>query len=238
MAHERLRFPTPTPPAGRALPGALRDPLRTVMLAAAVVTVVGAAFPFLRIWKPGEGWTDVTGFQGSGDGGFVLEMALVAAVLVWLDGAWTSRIVPLVAGPAILGATAVVILRDFYQTASLMLAGLGNSGGRGNFEPGFWVAVAGAASLAVAGAIETWRVRGRLSFRLGASATSFAGVAGAGIGAILGFMAGSTITPLLIHDFEGRTSFVLVVVAVALASLGAWLGARVATAAARGFGRR
>ena len=239
MAHERLRFPEPTPPQGRSLPRVVRDPLRAATLAAAVITIAGAAFPFLRIWKPGLGWTEVTGFENAGDGGFVLEMALLAAALVWIDGAWNSRIVPLVAGPAILGAAGVVLLRDFYQTGVAMLADLGGSGGHGNFEPGFWVAVAGALALAVTGAIETWRVRDRLSFGIGgASMTGVAGAAGAIAGGILGFIAGDIITPLLFHDFEGRTSFVLVIVAVALAFVGAWFGARVAAASARGLGRR
>ena len=239
MAHERLRFPEPAPAERRSLPHALRDPLRAATLAAAVVTIVGAAFPFMRIWKPGTGWFEITGFENAGDGGFVLEMALLAAVLVWLDGAWNSRIVPLVAGPAILGAAGVVLLRDFYQTGVATLADLGGSGGHGNFEPGFWVAVAGAAALAVTGAVETWRVRDRLSFGLGgASISGVAGAAGAIVGAILGFIAGAIITPLLFHDFEGRTSFVLVIVAVFLALLGAWFGARVAASSARGFGRR
>ena len=237
MAHERLRFPEPAPPERRSVPHALRDPLRAAILGAAVVTVVGAMLPFMRIFKPGTGWFDITGFQQTGDGGFVLELAIVAGVLVWVDGAWNSRIVALVAGPAVLGAACILILRDFYQTGLVYLDGLAGSGGHGGFEPGFWLAVAGAVALTATASTRIWRVRDRLSFRPGATMTSVAGIAGGVAGAVAGFVVGSSITPLLVHGTIGQASTVAVIAAIALAFLGAWFGAVAASSAARAFGR-
>jgi hypothetical protein len=237
MAHERLRF-DPPPPEARSLPNALRDPLRAAILAAVVVTVLGAMLPFMRIFRPGTGWFDITGFEQTGDGGFVLELAIVAGVIVWIDGAWNSRILALVAGPAVLGAASVLILRDFYQTGIVYLDGLKGSGGHGGFEPGFWMAVAGAVALTVTGSLAIWRARGRLSFRPGATVTSVAGIAGGVVGAILGFVVGSTIAPMLVRGTIGQSSTVAVIAAIALAFLGAWFGAIAASSAARGLAGR
>jgi len=220
------------------LPSALREPLRAATVASAIVTIVGTMLPFMRAFRPGTGWYDITGFEQTGDGGFVLELAIVAGVLVWIDGAWNSRIVALVAGPTVIGAASVLILRDFYQTGLVYLDGLKGSGGYGGFEPGFWIAVAGAVALTVTGGLETWRVRRRLSFRPGATMTSMVGIAGGVGGAILGFVVGSTIAPLLVHGTVGQSSTVAVIAAIALAFLGAWFGAVAASSAARGLGRR
>ena len=54
MAHERLRFPEPHQPVPRTLPNALRNPLRAFTLLAAIVTIVGATLPLMRIWLPGR----------------------------------------------------------------------------------------------------------------------------------------------------------------------------------------
>jgi hypothetical protein len=234
MAHERLKFPDPSQPSPRSLPNALRNPLRAATLAAAAVTIFGAIQPFMRIWTPGTGWTDITGFEQAGDGGFVLELAAVAAILTWVDGAWNSRIVVLVAGPAVLGAAALVILFDYYRTGAAYLTTLVNSGSHGNFEPGFWLSSVGAVALTICGTITTWRARARLSFRTGLRMSSFAGVVGGLAGAVLGFVAGAAITPLLFHDVVGREAFVLVVVATSLALAGTWIGAAVASALVRG----
>lgn len=237
MAHERLRFPDPAPPGRRSLPQALREPLRAATLGAAVITAGGALLPFMRIFKPGTGWFDITGFQQTGDGGFVLELAIVAGVLVWVDGAWNSKILALVAGPAVLGGACILILRDYYQTGIVYLAGLTTSSGYGGFGPGFWIAVAGAVALTVTATITTWRARNRLSFRAGATLASVAGVGGGVVGAIAGFVAGSTIAPLLVRGTVGQASTVGVIAAIALAFLGAWFGAMVASSAARGLRR-
>ena len=237
MAHERLRFPEPAPPQGRTLPAALRDPLRAAILTSALVTILGSIQPFMHIWRPGTGWVDVTGFEQSGDGGYVLELAALAAVLAWIEGAWNSRILVLVAGPAVLGASSLVILRDFYQTGVGVLGGLASGGGHGGFEPGFWVAVLGAAALTATGALRAWQVRDRLSLRPGAALTGVAGMAGGIGGAVIGFAAGATITPMLVHTSTGPTSFVLVIVGSGLAVLGAWIGAKVATGAVRSIRR-
>jgi hypothetical protein len=220
------------------LPHALREPLRAATLVAVIVTVAGAMLPFMRIFRPGTGWFDITGFEQTGDGGFVLELAIVAGVLVWIDGAWNSRIAALVAGPTVIGAACVLILRDFYQTGLVYLDGLRGSGGHGGFEPGFWIAVAGAVAITATGAARTWLVRDRLSFRPGATMTSLAGVAGGVVGAILGFVVGSTIAPMLVRGTVGQTSTMAVIAAIALAFLGAWFGAIAASSAARGLGRQ
>jgi hypothetical protein len=237
MAHERLRFPEPTTPQRRAVPAALREPLRAAILVSTLVTVVGSIQPFMHIWRPGTGWIDVTGFEQSGDGGFVLELAVLAAALTWIDGAWNSRIVLLAAAPAVLGAASLVILRDFYQTGAGVLAGLAGGGGHGSFEPGFWVAVLGAIALTATGALRLWQVRSHLSIRPGAALPGVAGMLGGVAGAAIGFAAGATITPMLVHANTGPTSFVLVIVGSVLAILGAWIGATLATGAVRNLRR-
>jgi hypothetical protein len=236
MAHERLRFPEPTR-RRRALPSAFRNGLRATALAGAALAVLGALLPYMRVWEPGHGWTDITGFQQAGDGGFVLELAVVAAVLVWVDNAWNSRVVVLVVGPGLLGLACLFILRDFYQAGVNLLAGLSNGGGHGDFEPGFWTSVVGALVLTGAGAVTTWRARDRLSFRPGTTVSGVATVVGGVVGAVVGFAVGAAITPLLFHGFVGPTSFVLVIVATVLALFGAWFGATVASATARGLRR-
>lgn len=239
MAHERLRFPEPAPPGGRSLPNVFREPVRALTFTAAVVTVVGAVLPFMRIWEPGTGWFDITGFEQSGDGGFVLELAAVAAFLAWKDGPWNSRIAILIAGPAIIGLACVAILLDFYQSGLATLAGLVNKGGHGGFEPGYWMAMGGAIGLVATGAAAMWRARGRVSFRVSAPIGTIAGAVGGVLGAIAGFVGGSQITNLFLSDVVvGRSSMVLVIVASLLAVLGAWFGVRLATAIVPGRPRQ
>lgn len=204
------------------------------VLVSALVTIAGSIQPFMHIWRPGTGWVDVTGFEQSGDGGYVLELAVLAAALAWIDVAWKSRIVVLVAGPALLGAASLVILRDFYQTGLGVLGGLAGGGGHGGFEPGFWVASLGAATLAVVGGVRIWQARRWISLRPGVALSSVAGMLGGLAGAITGFVVGVSITPMLVHANTGPTSFVLVIVGSILAVLGAWLGAMVASSAVGG----
>jgi hypothetical protein len=237
MAHERLRFPEPAPPRRRAVPAAFREPIRAAILVSTLVMIVGSIQPFMHIWRPGTGWIDVTGFEQSGDGGFVLELGVLAAALAWIDGAWNSRIVLLAAAPAVLGAACVVILRDFYQTGVGVLGGLAGGGGHGDFQPGFWVAVLGAIALAATGAVRLWLIRAQLSIRAGAALPGVAGMLGGLAGAAIGFAAGVTITPMLVHANTGPTSFVLVIVGSVLAILGAWIGAVLATGAVRNLRR-
>ena len=93
LSHERLRWTPPPPPRGRQLPELFRDPIRTAAVVGAVAAILGALLPFMRVWTPGVGWFDVSGFARAGDGGWVFEIAIVAASWrgVIAPGTATSR---------------------------------------------------------------------------------------------------------------------------------------------------
>jgi subtilisin family serine protease len=229
MAHERLRFPEPTRQTGFQVPAALRDPLRAFLLAAAAIVVVGAVLPWIHAWRPGYGWYDMTGFEGAGDGGFVLELALVAAAFAWSDRAWGSRMLIIVAAPALLGAACALLLRDFHQDGTRYLAGLKNAGGHGTFEAAFWITLAGSLALTAGGVLAVWRARGRIGLAVDTRDALVRGGLGAvgGIaGGVGGFIAGTRIVALLMQGATtGAATSVLVLLSMALAFVGAWVGA-------------
>jgi len=229
MAHERLRFPEPSRQADPRVPAALRNPLRVVLLAAAATVVVAAVIPWIHAWRPGIGWYDVTGFEGAGDGGFALELAVVAAAFVWSDRAWGSRMALIVGAPALLGAACAMLLNDFHQTGVTYLDGLRNSGGHGTFEAAFWIALAGSLLLLAGGGLAVWQARGRLTFAVDTRAAMIRGgfgAAGGVAGGVGGFIAGTRIAVLLTQGAStGATTSVLVLLSIALAFVGAWVGA-------------
>lgn len=234
MSHERLRWTTP-PPRGRHLPAFFGNPVRTAALIGAVAALVGALLPFMRVWTPGVGWFNVSGFARAGDGGWVFEIAIVAAILTWSDRAWNSHVAAVVAAPALLGAGALAILRDFYQDGATYLEAIHNSGGHGTFEVGFWVAVAGSALLMIGGLAAAWQARERVSFRPGArTATTVAAAVGGAAGGAGGFLVATVVTPLLLRGSTVATSSTVVVfVSIILLAVGAWIGATVAAGAVR-----
>ena len=241
MAHERLRFPEPGLRPERKVPAALRNPLRVVLLVAAAIVVGAALIPWIHAWRPGVGWYEVSGFEGAGDGGFALELALLAAVFVWSDRAWGSRMAIIVGAPALLGAASAMLLNDFHQTGVTYLAGLKNSGGHGTFEAPFWVALAGSLVLLVGGGLAVWQARGRLTFADDTRASMVRGgfaAAGGIAGGIGGFVAGTRIAVLLTPGgTTGTTTTVLVLLSIPLAFAGAWVGVLVGASLARSFRR-
>ncbi len=235
MSHERLRWTPPPPRPGRQIPEFFRNPIRAAAFVGAVAAILGALLPFMRVWTPGVGWFDVSGFARAGDGGWVFEVAIVAAILAWSDRAWNSHVPAVVAGPAILGAGALAILRDFYQDGATYLDGIHNSGGHGTFSVGFWLAIAGSALLLLAGLASVWQARRRVSFRPGTrTATTVAAAIGGAAGGVGGFLVATVVTPLLLHGATvATTSTVVVFVSIVLLAVGAWIGATVAAGAVR-----
>lgn len=233
------RFPELPAPEAQRLPAVLRDPLRLSILAGLLVMLIGDVMPWFRLWLPGRGFFDVSGFERAGDAGLVLELGLVILVLTWADQAWNSRTTLLVAGPLLLGAACVIVLRVAWTAGMSYIRSLAGSGGYGSVLPWFWLAVAGAIIVTVGGAIALWRARGRLSFRVGVSRVAIGGAIGGVAGAIGGFFAGVQISDLMAgDDIAWVSTSLLVLLSIALAFVGAWIGAAIGAGVARSFGGR
>lgn len=237
MDHRRLRFedfPTSEP---RRLPGALRDRLRLAILGGLVLMAVGAALPWLRLWMPGRGFFEVSGFERAGDAGLVLELGLVILALTWSDQAWHSRTPVLVAGPFLAGAAALLVLRTSWSDGESYIRSLDPGGGSGSFLPWFWLTVAGAAIVTAGGAVAAWRARDRVSYRARPSLVTLAGVIGGIGGAVGGFIGGTVIADMLAgDDIAWVSTSVLVVLSIALGFVGAWLGATIGAWIGRSIG--
>ncbi len=226
MDHHRLRFPAPVPPKRRSLRETLRDRVRLALLVGFGVMLVGAALPWMRVWLPYQGFFDVTGFDRAGDAGLLLEFGAVGLVLTWSERAWHSRVTILVAGPLLLGAVSVLLLRVTHGDANIYLDSLEPRGGSGSILLPFWAANAGAALATIAGAVHLWRARTRLSFNIGLTVPAVAGAIGGVAGAILGFVAGTRIAELLTAGaIAGVSSSVVVFLSFVLAFITGWVGA-------------
>ncbi|MBF8289392.1 MAG: hypothetical protein HW391_360 [Chloroflexi bacterium] len=232
------RFPEPAPRRRFSRPNALRDPLRTALLGGLLVMVVGALLPWMQAWLPYQGFFEISGFEGAGDAGLVLELGLIATALTWSDRAWNSRLAILVAGPVILGVICLLVLRIAYTDATIYLRSLEKYGGYGSLQPAFVATIVGAAIASVAGAVQLRRARRRVSFNLGLTGPTVAGTIGGVAGAIGGFIAGVRIAELITAgDIAGVSTSVLVIMAFSLAFVGAWVGAVGASSLARGARR-
>lgn len=233
MAHERLRFPDAPQARARTLPTALREPIRVAILAGVGLMVVGALLPWVHAFRPGTGWYDLSGFDGAGDGGIVLEFALVIGLLTWSSRAWNSRIGAVVAAPAALALASLVVLRLSWDNTEVYLRLLENAGGHGTYQPGFWIAGLGSLTAAVGGGVAIWRARGRATFSHGATAYAVGVAIGGAAGGIGGFIAGTRIADLFTAGSPRGASMILVFLAIALGFVGAWFGARIGGGAAR-----
>ena len=238
MAHHKLRFPEPSAPTGRRIPDALREPQRVLMIAAAAAMVVGGILPWVRYIRPGYDWLDITGFDRAGDGGFVMEFAIIAGLIAWSERAWTSRLAVFVAGPAVLGVAAALILRASYDTLQEFLFGLHNAGGHGAIQPGFWLAMGGSLALVAGGALRIWLARSEVSFAIGIGSATIAGWLGGIVGGVGGFIVGSQIGSLVMKGASaGVVSNTQLILAIALAFTGMWFGAMAAAGVARSMRR-
>jgi hypothetical protein len=234
MDHRALRFPDLPERKPRRLPAAFRDRLRLTILAGLAVMLVGDLLPWLRLWMPYRGFFEASGFERAGDAGLILELGLVILALTISDQAWNSRTTILVAGPAILGAICLFVLRNAWADGTSYIHSLDVYGGYGSFLPWFWVAVAGAALVTAGGALAVWRARARLSFRLGLERAVIAGAIGGIVGAIGGFIAGVQIAGLLTKgDIAWVSTSAVVLIAIFLGFLGAYVGAVGAASLAR-----
>ena len=209
------------------------------MIGAITLAIAGALLPWAHTWRPGYGWTDVSGFAGSGDGGLVFELMIVAGIFTWSERISGSRLAFVVAVPALLGVACAAVLRLSYESLQTTFRLLRNAGGHGTIEPGFWMAVIGIIVVIASGAAVVWRARHRLSFTVGISGPTVAGAIGGVAGFVVGFVAGSTIAGLFTEGaISGVSTSVLVILAFTLAFVGAWVGAVGGASIARSTRRR
>ncbi|MES2209679.1 MAG: hypothetical protein V4515_05780 [Chloroflexota bacterium] len=237
MTLQPFQFPAPGTRPPRTMPPALRDPLRAAILAGAALMILGTLLPWIRAWKPGTGWFDVSGFQQAGDGGIVLELAILAGALVWSNRAWRSRMALIIMAPALLGISSLAVMRASYETSTTFLRLLTNAGGYGSFQLGFWLTIAGAAVTVVAGGVAIWHARHRLAISPRGTGRVVAGALGAMVGGVGGFITGSQVADLLTRASAVGASAILIALAFTLAFVGAWLGAVIATGAVRALQR-
>jgi hypothetical protein len=234
VTQRATRFPELPTTQARRFPDALADPLRLAILAGLAVLLVGTLLPWIRAWMPGRGFFEVSGFEGAGDAGIMLELELVIFALTWSSQAWRSKTAILVAGPFFLGVAGLVLTRVAWGEAQTYVRALAPAGGHGELLPWFWLAVLGAVIVTVGGAIEVWRSRNRVSFRVGLSRATLGGTAGGIGGAILGFIGGVQIGGLFTHGALAWVSTsVVVLLALLLMFLGAWVGAMAGASIAR-----
>lgn len=237
MTRQLAEFPAPGTRPPRKMPPALQDPLRTATLVGVAMLIIGSLLPWIHAFRPGTGWFDVSGFEQAGDGGIVLELAILAGALVWSNRAWNSRMALVVEAPALLAVTCLAIMRVSYEMGQTFLRLLANAGGQGTYQIGFWLTILGGIVTAVAGAIAIWRARGRLRFSLGGAGRIIAGAVGALVGGAGGFIVGSQIAGLLTQDSVVGASAILITLAFALMFVGAWLGGTIALAGLRALQR-
>ena len=237
MTHQPFQFPVPGSRPPREVPPALREPVRIAALVGVGMMIVGSMLPWIRAWRPGTGWFDVSGFQQAGDGGIVLEFAIVAGVIVWSNRAWRSQMAVIVVAPSLLGASCLALMRVSYETSATFLRSLINAGGHGTFEFGFWLTIAGSMTLVVAGGVGIWRARKRLRIRPKGTGRIIAGGVGAIAGGVGGFIVGSQIADLLTQGSTVGASGLLITLAFGMSFVGAWLGGSVAMGAIRALQR-
>lgn len=237
MTRQLAEFPAPGARPPRKVPPALQDPLRAATLLGVALLIVGSLLPWIHAFRPGRGWFDISGFEQAGDGGIVLELAILAGALVWSNRAWNSRMALVVTAPALLAITCLAILRVSYDMSLTFLRLLANAGGQGTFQVGFWLTILGGVVTAVAGVIGIWRARGRLRFSLGGAGRIVAGAVGALVGGGGGFIVGSQVADLLTQGSTVGASAILITLAFALMFVGAWLGGTIALAGLRALQR-
>lgn len=237
MTRQLAEFPAPGTRPPRRMPPALRDPLRAATLVGVALLIIGALLPWIHAFRPGTGWFDISGFEQAGDGGIVLELAIVAGILVWSNRAWNSHMAIVVAAPTLLAITCLAIMRVSYDVSQTYLRLLANAGGHGTYQVGFWLVIAGGIVTAIAGSIAIWRARGRLRFSIGGAGRIITGALGALVGGGGGFIVGSQIADLLTQGSTVGASAILITFAFALMFVGAWLGATLAVAGFRALQR-
>jgi hypothetical protein len=238
MDHRALRFPDLPAKQPRRLPEALRDPLRATLLVGLLILAIGTLMPWMLVWMPGRNFFEVSGFERAGDAGILLELGLVALALTWSSQAWHSKIAILLAGPLIVGLACLFLLRVAYADAMTYFASLENSGGYGSLLPWFWVAIVGAIIVTIGGALEVWGARKRVSFKVPLTREAIGGTVGGIGGAALGFIAGVTIAGLFTAgEIPMVETSMVVVLALLLGFLGAWVGATAGAGFARSIRR-
>lgn len=237
MTRQLAEFPAPGTRRPRKVPPALQDPLRTATLVGVAMLIVGSLLPWIHAFRPGTGWFDISGFEQAGDGGIVLELAILAGVLVWSNRAWNSRMAIVVAAPTLLAITCLAIMRVSYDMSQTFLRLLANAGGQGTYQVGFWLTILGGIVTLVAGVIAVWRARGRMRFSLGGAGRIVVGAVGAVGGGAGGFIVGSQVADLLTQGSTVGASAVVITLAFALMFVGAWLGALVSVAGLRAIHR-
>lgn len=222
----RLSRFTPTARKGRGLHSAFRNPVRLTLVAATALLLVGSAVSWVEIWLPVRGWFDMSSFERAGDGGIILELALLLFAVTWSERAWDSRLAVLVAAPAAIGIVAVIDLRVAGETIQTYIDSLWTQGGHGYLLPGFWMTVAGATLATLAGVVRIWRARHETRWTIGIRRATVAGIVGGVIGAVVGFASGVTLGQhVTAGSSTGVTGSVLILFAIGFGFAGTWLGA-------------
>ena len=228
MAAPRLEPFRPTP-RERGLPHALKDPVRLALIVAGVLLFAGSLLSWIEFYLPGHGWSDVSSFQGAGDGAITLELGLIIAVLAYADRVSESRLPVAVLLPLVLGLAALMVMKLGWDDAQAFLASLKHGGGYGYLLPGFWIALVGAVLAVAGGAIAVYRVRNEVRFQVQVSRSTGVSVLGGAVGAVVGI--GAAI--VLGEDFGTNatvTGSAVTFLSIILGIVGAWLGARIGRA--------
>ena len=232
MAPPRLEPLRPTPPK-TGLPAVVRDPVRAVLLVGAVALIVGAMLSWLEVFLPGTGWFEMSSFERANDGGFCLELGIVALAAAWSDRVAESRQPFVVAAPLLLGVVSVIVMYLGYNDAQTYFHSLKNSGGHGYLLPGYYVAAAGAGLVTLAGMAGVYRARHETRFHFPMSRAGVATMLGGGAGAFIGFGAAVVLGEAL-DPGAALAGSTVVFLAILLALIGVWIGTRVGRAFAGG----
>jgi hypothetical protein len=211
-------------------PSPLRNPVRVLTAAGAVVTIVSSILPWAILEEFPEGPTR-SGWGGRLDG-FLLAVIATGMLVVVASRAFaesTTRSVRVL--PLILGATGLVLWFGGFQFIDAELAQWRQEGGVGSLQPWLFVCLVGA-SIMAAGGVWLGLRRGFSSLSTGdpgeAEIVTRTEVAHAVLGAAggtLGALIALAFTLTALASFPLTLPFILATLFGAL--LGAWLGVRI-----------
>jgi hypothetical protein len=204
----------------------LQDPVRLLLLAAGAAMVLGSALSWLEVWLPAVGWTEVSSFARAGDGLITLEIGVVIVGYAWSDRVAGSRLAVLVLVPLVVGMAALAILWIAFVESNAYLASLINSGGHGNYLPGFWLTAAGALGVVLGGAVHVLRTRRDVRYRFRLAASTAAGIIGGVLGGVGGILA-AVIAGAGLSNNATNAGAVVTLLTIVLAIVGSWVGAQV-----------
>jgi hypothetical protein len=208
-----------------------REPLRRAVAVGLAMTAVASVLPWIEGTSGFGGPIAINGFAGPGDGGFLVVFGIGQAVLALSRWAAEARSAILRVLPALIGAALILTSITAQLDATTELRGIEFEGGRVAITVWFWLAIAGAILMALAGFWLTvadrlrkgpWLRSGDLRAALNRQALVPLAL-GIG-GAIAGFVA---VLYVGAQTFESALVLIFVVVALFGGIIGGWLGYRV-----------